>query len=217
MYYDKRTKKLYQTLNDLMKDHPYLVSPGSDADAQAYMFRNDIELLTPLGPSVAPDYSVYTLVPGNVDIENNSIQLVVTVRKDATPDKLRDVLWNAAKKQLDALYAKYTSDTPTVEQASWSLQLAEANYVKGYFETPEIMPAGYTPVLELMISQRKVANETVFDLAKLVLAAANRYAYLAANLVGQWQRVDKALKAATTVEELVAVDASIVDPVEKKM
>ena len=68
-----------------------------------------------------------------------------------------------------------------------------------------------------MISQRKVANETVFDLAKLVLAAANRYAYLAANLVGQWQRVDKALKAATTVEELVAVDASIVDPVEKKM
>ena len=217
MYYDKKAKKLYVNMEELIKDHPFLKTPGTESNAEAYMFRSDIEQMKPIGPDVAPDYSIYTLVPGHINIEDNTVQMVVAVRNDVTPDKLREVLWKKAKAQLDSIYAKYTASTPAVEQASWSLQLAEANYVKGYFETPEIMPVGYTPVLELMISQRKVANETVFDLAKLVLAAANRYAYLAANLVGQWQRVDKALKAATTVEELVAVDASIADPVEKEM
>ena len=143
--------------------------------------------------------------------------MVATVRKDISPNQLRDILWAGAKEQLDGIYAQYVEETPAIEQASWSLQLAEANYVKAYFESPDTMPADQTPVLELMVSQRKVPNETVFDLAKLVLAAANRYATIAANLVGQWQRVDKALRAATTVEELVAVDTAIIDPAEKKM
>ncbi len=82
---------------------------------------------------------------------------------------------------------------------------------------PDTMPDGNTPVLDLMVLRRKVEGETVFDLARLVLAAADRYSVLAADLVGQWQRVDKALRAATTVEELVAVDTAIIDPAEKKM
>ena len=43
------------------------------------------------------------------------------------------------------------------------------------------------------------------------------YILMDAIQVGQWQRVDKALRAATTVEELVAVDTAIIDPAEKKM
>ena len=184
--------------------------------AHAYFFEQDIEVLTVITP---PDVNldIYTLVPGPVSIEDNTITLVPQLRTDVNVDDYRKRLWKTAYDQLDVFYKKYTDETPEVEQASWSLQLAEANYVKAYFESPDIMPADQTPVLELMVSQRKVPNETVFDLAKLVLAAANRYATIVANLVGQWQRVDKALRAATTVEELVAVDTAIIDPAEKKM
>ena len=78
---------------------------------------------------------------------------------------------------------------------------------------PDTMPDGNTPVLDLMVLRRKVEGETVFDLARLVLTAADRYSVLAADLVGQWQRVDKALRAATTIEELLSVDITIAAPV----
>ena len=212
-YYDKRAKKLYASMDELVKDHPFLMTPGSEANAQAYMFRSDIEQLTQIMPPVAPNYAIYTLVPGEVNVADNTVQMVATVRKDISPNQLRDILWAGAKEQLDGIYAQYMAETPAVEQASWSLQLAEANCVKAYLESPDIMPADQTPVLDLMVSQRKVPNETVFDLARLVLAAANRYAMTAANLVGQWQRVDRALRAATTLEELIQVNVTIHDPV----
>ena len=78
---------------------------------------------------------------------------------------------------------------------------------------PDTMPDGNTPVLDLMVLRRKVEGETVFDLARLVLAAADRYSVLAADLVGQWQSIDRALRAATTLEELIQVNITIHDPV----
>ena len=212
-YYDKRAKKLYASMDELVKGHPFLMTPGSEANAQAYMFRSDIEQLTQIKPPVAPNYAIYTLVPGEVNIADNTVQMVATVRKDISPNQLRDILWAGAKEQLDGIYAKYVEETPAVEQATWSLQLAEANYVKAYFESPDIMPDGNTPVLDLMVLRRKVEGETVFDLARLVLAAADRYSMLAADLVGQWQSIDRALRAATTLEELIQVNITIHDPV----
>ena len=78
---------------------------------------------------------------------------------------------------------------------------------------PDTMPDGNTPVLDLMVLRRKVEGETVFDLTRLVLAAADRYSVLAADLVGQWQAIDRALRAATTLEELIQVNITIHDPV----
>ena len=216
MYYDKKAKKLYVNMEELIKDHPFLKTPGTQSNAEAYMFRSDIEQMKPIGPDVAPDYSIYTLVPSQISIEDNTVQMVVAVRNDVTPDKLREVLWKKAKAQLDSIYAKYTASTPTVEQASWAIQQTEAQWLKQHFDT-DTMPEVATPVLSMMVAKRKVPGETVKDLAKLVLAAADRYSVLAADLVGQWQRVDRALRAATTVEELVAVDTAIIDPAEKKM
>ena len=80
---------------------------------------------------------------------------------------------------------------------------------------PDTMPDGNTPVLDLMVLRRKVEGETVFDLAQLVMNAVQRFSAIGSSLIGQWQRVDKALRAATTVEELVAVDTAIIDPAEK--
>ena len=215
-YFDKRNKQLYSSGEALAAVHTGLNNATTQTEANSYMFLNDIEVLTLVVPEHI-DYDLYTLVPGQVNIENNTLSMEAALRTDIDVDQLRKTLLNKAEDDLNALYKKYTEGTPAVEQATWSLQLAEANYVKAYFESPDTMPVDQTPVLELMVSQRKVPNETVFDLAKLVLAAANRYATIAAILVGQWQRVDKALRAATTVEELVAVDTAIIDPAEKKM
>ena len=214
-YYDKRNKKLYGSRQELAVAHPGLTAATTQVEANSYMFLNDIEELKLVIPENV-NYDLYTLVPGQVNIENNTLSMEAALRTDIDVDQLRKTLLNKAEDDLNALYKKYTEGTPAVEQATWGLQLAEANYVKAYFESPDTMPVDQTPVLDLMVSQRKVPNETVFDLAKLVLAAANRYATIAAILVGQWQRVDKALRAATTVEELVAVDTAIIDPAEKK-
>ena len=211
-YYDKRNKQLYNSRQELAVAHPGLNNATTQTEANSYMFLNDIEVLALIVPEHV-DYDLYTLVPGHVSIENNTLTMVAQLRTDIDVDQLRKTLLNKAEDDLNALYKKYTEGTPAVEQATWGLQLAEANYVKAYFESPDTMPVDQTPVLELMVSQRKVPNETVFDLAKLVLAAANRYAMTAANLVGQWQRVDKALRAATTLEELIQVDITIHDPV----
>ena len=211
MYYDKRTKKLYVNMEELIKDHPFLKTPGTESNAEAYMFRSDIEQMKPIGPDVAPDYSIYTLVPGHINIEDNTVQMVVAVRNDVTPDKLREVLWKKAKAQLDSIYAKYTASTPAVEQVSWAIQQTEAQWLKQHFDT-DTMPEVATPVLSMMVAKRKVPGETVKELAKLVLAEADRLSLLAADLVGQWQYVSKSLTAALTVEALTAVDIAITDP-----
>ena len=211
MYYDKKAKKLYVNMEELIKDHPFLKTPGTESNAEAYMFRSDIEQMKPIGPDVAPDYSIYTLVPGHINIEDNTVQMVVTVRNDVTPDKLREVLWKKAKAQLDSIYAKYTASTPAVEQVSWAIQQTEAQWLKQHFDT-DTMPEVATPVLSMMVAKRKVPGETVKELAKLVLAEADRLSLLAADLVGQWQYVSKSLTAALTVEALTAVDIAITDP-----
>ena len=211
MYYDKKAKKLYVNMEELIKDHPFLKTPGTESNAEAYMFRSDIEQMKPIGPDVAPDYSIYTLVPGHINIEDNTVQMVVAVRKDVTPDKLREVLWKKAKAQLDSIYAKYTASTPAVEQVSWAIQQTEAQWLKQHFDT-DTMPEVATPVLSMMVAKRKVPGETVKELAKLVLAEADRLSLLAADLVGQWQYVSKSLTAALTVEALTAVDIAITDP-----
>ena len=211
MYYDKKAKKLYVNMEELIKDHPFLKTPGTESNAEAYMFRSDIEQMKPIGPDVAPDYSIYTLVPGHINIEDNTVQLVVAVRNDVTPDKLREVLWKKAKAQLDSIYAKYTASTPAVEQVSWAIQQTEAQWLKQHFDT-DTMPEVATPVLSMMVAKRKVPGETVKELAKLVLAEADRLSLLAADLVGQWQYVSKSLTAALTVEALTAVDIAITDP-----
>ena len=211
MYYDKKAKKLYVNMEALIKDHPFLKTPGTESNAEAYMFRSDIEQMKPIGPDVAPDYSIYTLVPGHINIEDNTVQMVVAVRNDVTPDKLREVLWKKAKAQLDSIYAKYTASTPAVEQVSWAIQQTEAQWLKQHFDT-DTMPEVATPVLSMMVAKRKVPGETVKELAKLVLAEADRLSLLAADLVGQWQYVSKSLTAALTVEALTAVDIAITDP-----
>ena len=211
MYYDKKAKKLYVNMEELIKDHPFLKTPGTESNAEAYMFRSDIEQMKPIGPDVAPDYSIYTLVPGHINIEDNTVHMVVAVRNDVTPDKLREVLWKKAKAQLDSIYAKYTASTPAVEQVSWAIQQTEAQWLKQHFDT-DTMPEVATPVLSMMVAKRKVPGETVKELAKLVLAEADRLSLLAADLVGQWQYVSKSLTAALTVEALTAVDIAITDP-----
>lgn len=78
---------------------------------------------------------------------------------------------------------------------------------------PDTMPDGNTPVLDLMVLRRKVEGETVFDLAQLVMIAVQRFSVIGSSLIGQWQRIDKALRAATTIEELLSVDITIAAPV----
>ena len=211
-YFDKRNKQLYSSRKALSAVHIGLNNATTQTEANSYMFLNDIEVLTLVVPEHI-DYDLYTLVPGQVSIENNTLTMVAQLRTDIDVDKFRKSLWTKAEAELDALYKKYTEGTPAIEQASWGTQLMEANFVKSYFDTPDIMPDGNTPVLDLMLLRRKVEGETVFDLARLVLAAADRYSVLAADLVGQWQAIDRALRAATTLEELIQVDITIHDPV----
>lgn len=211
-YYDKRNKQLYATRRELATAHPKLLTAITQTEANSYMFLNDIEELKLVIPENV-NYDLYTLVPGQVNIENNTLSMEAALRTDIDVDQLRKTLLNKAEDELDAFYKKYTEGTPAIEQASWGTQLMEANFVKSYFDTPDIMPAGNTPVLDLMVLRRKVEGETVFDLARLVLTAADRYSMLAADLVGQWQNIDRALRAATTLEELIQVNVTIHDPV----
>ena len=78
---------------------------------------------------------------------------------------------------------------------------------------PDTMPDGNTPVLDLTVLRRKVEGETVFDLAQLVMIAVQRFSAIGSSLIGQWQRIDKALRAATTIKELLSVDITITAPV----
>ena len=211
-YFDKRNKQLYSSREALSAVHTGLNNATTQTEANSYMFLNDIEVLTLVVPEHI-DYDLYTLVPGQVSIENNTLTMVAQLRTDIDVDQYRKSLWTKAEAELDAFYKKYTEGTPAIEQASWGTQLMEANFVKSYFDTPDIMPDGNTPVLDLMVLRRKVEGETVFDLARLVLAAADRYSVLAADLVGQWQAIDRALRAATTLEELIQVNITIHDPV----
>ena len=211
-YYDKRNKQLYSSREALSAVHTGLNNATTQTEANSYMFLNDIEVLTLVVPEHI-DYDLYTLVPGQVSIENNTLTMVAQLRTDIDVDQFRKSLWTKVEAELDAFYKKYTEGTPAIEQASWGTQLMEANFVKSYFDTPDIMPDGNTPVLDLMVLRRKVEGETVFDLARLVLAAADRYSVLAADLVGQWQAIDRALRAATTLEELIQVNITIHDPV----
>ena len=211
-YFDKRNKQLYSSIEALAAVHTGLNNATTQTEANSYMFLNDIEVLTLVEPEHI-DYDLYTLVPGQVSIENNTLTMVAQLRTDIDVDQYRKSLWTKAEAELDAFYKKYTEGTPAIEQASWGTQLMEANFVKSYFDTPDIMPDGNTPVLDLMVLRRKVEGETVFDLARLVLAAADRYSVLAADLVGQWQAIDRALRVATTLEELIQVNITIHDPV----
>ena len=211
-YFDKRNKQLYSSRKALSAVHIGLNNATTQTEANSYMFLNDIEVLTLVVPEHI-DYDLYTLVPGQVSIENNTLTMVAQLRTDIDVDQFRKSLWTKVEAELDAFYKKYTEGTPAIEQASWGTQLMEANFVKSYFDTPDIMPDGNTPVLDLMVLRRKVEGETVFDLARLVLAAADRYSVLAADLVGQWQAIDRALRAATTLEELIQVNITIHDPV----
>ena len=211
-YFDKRNKQLYSSRKALSAVHTGLNNATTQTEANSYMFLNDIEVLTLVVPEHI-DYDLYTLVPGQVSIENNTLTMVAQLRTDIDVDQFRKSLWTKVEAELDAFYKKYTEGTPAIEQASWGTQLMEANFVKSYFDTPDIMPDGNTPALDLMVLRRKVEGETVFDLARLVLAAADRYSVLAADLVGQWQAIDRALRAATTLEELIQVNITIHDPV----
>ena len=210
-YYDKRNKKLYGSRQELAVAHPGLLTATTQVEANSYMFLNDIEELKLITPENV-DYTLYVLVPGPINVEDNTLTLVPQLRPDLTVDGYRQMLWTTAYNQLDAFYKKYTDETPPVEQASWITQLTEAKVLEGYFATPEALPANSAPTLELMVIRRQVEGETVFDLARLVLNAAARYTTLAADLVGQWQHIDRKLRAATTLEALQAVNITIEDP-----
>jgi hypothetical protein len=210
-YYDKRNKKLYGSRQELAVAHHGLLTATSQVEANSYMFLNDIEELKLITPENV-DYTLYVLVPGPINVEDNTLTLVPQLRPDLTVDGYRKMLWTTAYNQLDAFYKKYTDETPPVEQASWVTQLTEAKVVEGYFDAPEALPANSAPTLELMLIRRQVEGETVFDLARLVLNAAARYMTLSADLVGQWQHIDRKLREATTLEALQAVNITIEDP-----
>ena len=103
---------------------------------------------------------------------------------------------------------------PAVELISWPSQEKEANLVLAANPDATSEELGtMAPLLTGMVLYRAIPGETVHDLALLVMAAVQRFAAVGASLIGQWQRIDKALRAATTIEELLAVDTTITTPV----
>lgn len=103
------------------------------------------------------------------------------------------------------------ADTPVLEQQTWSTQLAEAQALAAWRATPEALPAEVAPLLTALAAAR-AQGETVFALADKVLAAASRHVAAAAPLVGAWQRIERQLRQADTLEALLAVDLRFPEP-----
>ena len=116
-YFDKRNKQLYSSIEALAAVHTGLNNATTQTEANSYMFLNDIEVLTLVVPEHI-DYDLYTLVPGQVSIENNTLTMVAQLRTDIDVDQYRKSLWTKAEAELDAFYKKYTEGTPAVEQAT---------------------------------------------------------------------------------------------------
>ena len=78
-YYDKRNKQLYTTRQELATAHPKLLTAITQTEANSYMFLNDIEELKLVIPENI-NYDLYTLVPGQLNIENNTLSMEAALR-----------------------------------------------------------------------------------------------------------------------------------------
>lgn len=93
---------------------------------------------------------------------------------------------------LGALKAGY----PDGEVVSWDQQVIEARAL-------DVSPTAVTPLLSAIAAQRGI---DVTTLAGRVLEKANAYAVASGSIIGARQRLEDAITAATTVDELSAID-----------
>ena len=113
-----------------------------------------------------------------------------------------------ASQAVDAV-ASSVVNTPDVEKLTWSAQEGEARVALSYaqyFEEHGAFPDGIEfPVLTALIASRGM-GETVLQLAEKVMRNVAAYRQMAGPLVGWWYGVKAKLTAATTVEEVMAVE-----------
>lgn len=132
-----------------------------------------------------------------IDISGN-----ITEHDDApiipiTLEQAKDIKLIEATENYKASISTLVGNTDQYEIASWAKQEAEA---RAYIADKTIT----TPLLSGMVVARGL-GETVADLAKIVIAKADAYQAAYATILGAYQAKQKAIAAATTVEEVQAI------------
>jgi hypothetical protein len=115
-----------------------------------------------------------------------------------------ELLANAKTAKLSEVTAEYNASisaliggTDKFEIASWTKQEAEA---RAYIANNSVA----TPLLSGMVAARGL-GETVEQFAKIVIAKADAYQAAYATILGSYQAKQKAIAAATTVEQVEAI------------
>lgn len=111
-------------------------------------------------------------------------------------EAVRAGLIAAVNTRCDDLLARLKAGYPDGEVVSWDQQVIEARAL-------DVSPTAVTPLLSAIATQRGI---DVTTLAVRVLEKANAYAVASGSIIGARQRLEDAITAATTVDELSAID-----------
>jgi hypothetical protein len=141
--------------------------------------------------------------PGNIERES----VIAWIASGNIPEPEftdAELLVNAKSAKLSEVTAEYNASisaliggTDKFEIASWTKQEAEA---RAYIANNSVA----TPLLSGMVAARGL-GETVEQFAKIVIAKADAYQAAYATILGSYQAKQKAIAAATTVEQVEAI------------
>jgi hypothetical protein len=141
--------------------------------------------------------------PGNIERE----AILAWIANGNTPEPEftdAEFLANAKSAKLSEATAEYNASISALvggadkfEIASWTKQEAEA---RAYIANNSVA----TPLLSGMVAARGL-GETVEQFAKIVIAKADIYQTAYATILGAYQAKQKAIAAATTVEQVEAI------------
>lgn len=202
MFLNKQTGVLYKTRAELIGAFPELAEFFSRNDWSS-LAEHNISALHVVAPE-GIDYNTYALNIDDVDVDALTVTLVATLRPEIDFDRLRGERLTCARAAVDAAARALVAHIPATEQQTWPTQLAEAQAIQIWRNTPEALPDGTAPLLTVMAAERGY-GESVFDLADRVLSAAAQYTAAAGPLIAWGQRTERALMAAQNFSELNAI------------
>jgi hypothetical protein len=97
--------------------------------------------------------------------------------------------------ECDAEIGTISATYPETEVLSWDKQEREAYAL-------DADPASYTPLIDGIAASRGITRA---ELASLIIAKVEQFAAFTGPLIGKRQSLEKAIEAATTVEEVAAI------------
>ena len=111
-------------------------------------------------------------------------------------DDMRQQKLATVNTRCDELLTRLKAGYPDGEVVSWDQQVIEARAL-------DVSPTAVTPLLSAIAAQRGIDVNT---LAVRVLEKATAYAVASGSIIGARQKLEDAIAAATTVEELSDID-----------